>query len=295
MCQAGKSAQSYGMKTNHNATAGGGTDHTDRLPKRLSPSRALDYMQCPAKFYFKSILRMPSTPTVAQARGIVAHTAMEKIFDHERPERTMEKAVSYVAPAWEELRGTGGYDNLDGDEVVADATAMVRAWFGVEDPTRFDPAEREVRLGAEMSGVPVIGVIDRVDRMTRPTGEDIWVISDYKTGKVPKPDDRYIDQKFFGLEVYAALWHSMTGTMPAAIRLIYVAGGSPDSVRTRECTPQSVEKTTRKLRSLWKSVTADARNGSFACRTGPLCNWCDFQQTVCPAWNEGAPAAAEDR
>jgi putative RecB family exonuclease len=265
------------------AHAGNGVDRTDDLPSRLSPSRALDFIQCPAKFFFKSIERLPSTPTLAMVRGTVAHAAMERVFDHPRPERTPDVAVTYVEPAWRELLDAGGHDHLDGDEVVRDASALVRAWFGVEDPTRFDPADRELRLAAEVAGVSVIGILDRVDKMTRSDGSEMWVISDYKTGKVPAPNDRFLNEKFFGMEVYAVLLHASTGVVADALRLVYVAGGTPDAVRVRPCDAALVDRTTKRLRGIWSDITTCARTGSWPCRTGPLCRWCDFQM-ICPAW-----------
>lgn len=71
-----------------------------RLPRRLSPSRAKDYLQCPRLFYCKTILGLPSPPSEHAARGTLTHTALERLFDHPRDERTPETAVGYVRPAW---------------------------------------------------------------------------------------------------------------------------------------------------------------------------------------------------
>jgi putative RecB family exonuclease len=275
------------------AVADAGDDDTEKLPSRLSPSRSAEYQQCPARFYFKSILRLPTAATAAQVRGTLAHEAFERIFDHPRSERVPDLAVSYVVPAWETLSAEGGYEHLDAAEVVADAEAMVRAWFGVEDPTRFDPADRELRLSAELAGVEVLGILDRVDKVQRADGSVVWVISDYKTGKVPRPDDRYLDEKFWGMKVYAALLHAATGEIPAALRLVFVGGGTPDSVRTISCDERLVAETTKKLRSVWRSIQRDAKSGRWPCRTGPLCQWCDFMQ-ICPAWNPQLAGAELD-
>lgn len=271
-------------------------DRSGSLPARLSPSRALDFSQCPAKFYYRSILRLPSVPTIAQVRGTVAHEAFERVFDHPRGERTEAVAVGYVPGAWESLVAAGGYEHLDGDEVVSDATALVRAWFGVEDPNRFDPEGRELRMSAELAGVPVVGVLDRVDKIVRQDGTESWIVSDYKTGKVPAANDRFLDEKFFGMEVYAALWHHATGNVPDALRLVYVAGGSPEAVRVRACDAATIDRTVAKLRSTWAAITKCVAKGSWPCRTGPLCNWCDYQM-VCPALNPqlaGASVAGAD-
>jgi putative RecB family exonuclease len=73
------------------------------LPSKLSPSRAKDFMQCPKKFYFQTILKLPHAPTVHTAVGTVAHTAFERIFDFPRGERNPEVALPLVRPAWEIL------------------------------------------------------------------------------------------------------------------------------------------------------------------------------------------------
>ena len=57
-------------------------------------------------------------------------------------------------------------------------------WFTLEDPTRLEPAERELFVETELdSGLRLRGIIDRVD--VAPTGE--VRIVDYKTGKAPRP------------------------------------------------------------------------------------------------------------
>ena len=57
-------------------------------------------------------------------------------------------------------------------------------WFTLEDPTRLEPAERELFVEAELeSGLKLRGIIDRVD--VAPSGE--VRIVDYKTGKAPRP------------------------------------------------------------------------------------------------------------
>jgi putative RecB family exonuclease len=273
---------------NKNAVAGTGEDVSEKIPARVSPSRGSDYLQCPAKFYFKSILRLPSPPTAAQLRGTLTHEACERIFDHPRGERSVDLAVSYVRPAWEEkLSKESQYEPLAGeiDEIIADAESMVRGWFGVEDPRRFDPHDRELRLAAEIAGMPMVGILDRVDKLTGKDGSDVWVVSDYKTAaKVPAPNDRFMDDKFFAMEVYAVLFRAATGNTVSALRLIFVAGGTPDSVRSRQVSEESMARTEAKLRQMWRSMRQDAKAGRFACRTQPLCNWCEYQM-ICPAWN----------
>lgn len=193
----------------------------DRLPKRLSPSRASDYAQCPTLFYFKTIVGLREPATIATTRGTLAHAAFERIFDHPEGQRTIELAQSYIAPAWEQMTST----DLDPQEcppgskeearalesardyrrlapagsaaeaeLLASAKDMVANWFLMERVNNFSPTGlelpdgtvidgREFHAAAEMFGVNVHGFIDRLDRYVNARGEVIWTVSDYKTGK----------------------------------------------------------------------------------------------------------------
>lgn len=161
--------------------AGTGENNEADLPARLSPSRLSDFRQCPAKFYFGSICRLPRLATEATTVGTLAHEAFELLFDHPRGERTVDVAVSYVRPAWERIREETNYDAVRhlGEELVARAEEMVSRWFSVENPNKFDPTGREMRLETEIEGVPLLGILDRVDHVQAEDGERVY-ISDYK-------------------------------------------------------------------------------------------------------------------
>jgi putative RecB family exonuclease len=282
-----------------------GADQRHLLPGRLSPSRAQDFTQCPRKFFFKTILKLSEPPTIHTARGTIAHTALEKLFDLPRGSRTMEAAVAEVAPAWQELLApdTSGMDEvaaqraasnaaeyqaqvdagtIDPAELVASAEQMVRNYFSMEDPEAFDPEGRELWLAAEAAGVPVHGIIDRLDKVPDGNGGFRWYISDYKTaGKVPP--ERWLDDKFFAMRVYAVLAKEQLGIDVTGLRLIFLVGAHPSAIKYRPVTPQTIRSTTNQLKALWKAIGDAARRDVWPTRTGPLCNWCPFMD-ICPAW-----------
>lgn len=310
-----------------------------RLPKTLSPSRASDFRQCPRKFYYRTILGLQDPGSEATLRGTLAHTACERIFDHPRPERTVERAVEYVYPAWRALsepavardsvepgspealvrEATGAWADLlekddyqskrllrsaqDAHDVLASAENpketeeallastedMVRRWFGMENPQKFDPTGRELKIGTDIGGVRVFGIIDRVDAIRRGSEERVF-ISDYKTGKVPT--ERYLDAAFEGLRVYALLWHSTRKTLPYALRLVYLKDGSSAGVKQLEVTQTMVEDTRVRLQEIWRDIVSSATNEDWQPSTGPLCGWCSFKK-FCPAFST-APQPPEE-
>lgn len=74
-----------------------------KLPQRLSPSRAKDYIQCPKLFWFKTILGIKTPGSFATYKGTLAHYAFEHIFDFPKGQRGPENSVPYVRAAWEAL------------------------------------------------------------------------------------------------------------------------------------------------------------------------------------------------
>ena len=267
------------------ATAGTKESNVDRLPSRLSPSRLGDFRQCPAKFYFGSIAKLPRPATEATTVGTLAHSAFERVFDHPRGERTPDLAVTYVRPAWEEIKAEKNYEPVRdmGDALIERAEHMVRSWFGLEDPNKFDPIGREMKLMSEMAGVPLLGILDRVDRM-KVNGVDRVYISDYKTGKPPKPNDRFMSEKFFAMRAYALLWHTVQGEMPYELRLVYVAGGTKEHVHRLQVDEKLLRATREELKGLVKAIQRSAEMGEWECKQQPLCQWCDFID-LCPQWH----------
>lgn len=281
-------------------------DLVARLPHRLSPSRASDFLQCPRLFYYKTILGLATPGTIHTVRGTLVHLVAERLFDLPRGERTRDAAIALIRPCWDALAhpaalaaadpGSDAYRHAA--EKAADLAAIVgpdveaefldsvvdciNGWFAMEDPNRFDPIGVELHLQARLLGVTMHGLIDRLDRIEWPDGSIRYIISDYKTGKVPA--DRYLDKAFFALRVYAALLFEMCGIVADQLRLVYVRAGRRDAVKTQPVTPATIEATKRKVDALWRQIVRAAERRAFAPNPGPLCDWCHFRD-VCPAFN----------
>lgn len=135
-------------------------DHSSRLPSKLSPSRAKDFLQCPRLFYYKTILGLSTPSTTATAVGTLAHHAFERIFDHPRPERTADTAVAYVEPAWRMMVSPNVpltslkenspefnlrlSNNFHTDFFVKNPDSLKRASKAAEDYLSLAPSETEV-------------------------------------------------------------------------------------------------------------------------------------------------------
>ena len=270
---------------------------TERLPVRLSPSRASDYLQCPKMFYYKTLLHLSSPNTVATTTGTLAHHAFEKIFDLPRGERTPELAVPHVREHWEEIVETAAYSTLAKEIGPEAVEAMLKRaekhvvdYFDIERVNNFDPAGRELHISANVGYIEVHGYIDRLDVVG---DADRHIISDYKTGKVPQP--RYRDKAFFAMNVYSLVYSLQHDVVPTDLRLVYTVNGSRDDVLRQEVNTATINKTRKKVEAIWTGIKTSAARGEFKPSESVLCGWCQFEP-ICPAKNpDGAGIAVLDR
>lgn len=181
----------------------------------------------------------------------------------------------------EEYRAVLATSETTRHELAARAHEMVRNWFTMENPNLFEPEGRELWVAATLAGVPMRGIIDRLDRQTH-AGTDYWYISDYKSGK--KPDPRYEEEAFFAMRVYAACLRAMRRITAYELRLIYVKAPGKEQVVRMRVTDQLLDRTERELKALWARIRQAAVDNHFVTRTGPLCNWCAYQD-ICPAFH----------
>ncbi|UKY49156.1 RecB family exonuclease [Streptomyces inhibens] len=260
-----------------------------RPPVALSPSRAGDFMQCPLLYRFRVIDKLPEKPSAAATRGTVVHAVLERLFDAPAAERTPAEARAMVPGAWEKLLAERPElaelfaDDAGGERLatwLTEAEALVERWFSLEDPTRLEPAERELYVETVLdSGLRLRGFIDRVD--VAPTGE--VRIVDYKTGKAPRP--QFAEGALFQMKFYALVMWRLRGVVPRRLQLVYLGSGDVLTYDPGEADLRGVE---RKLLALWEAIQLATRTGDWRPRPTKLCGWCDHQ-AHCPEFGGTPP------
>jgi putative RecB family exonuclease len=258
-------------------------------PASLSPSRASDFMQCPLLYRFRVIDRLPEKPSEAATRGTLVHSVLERLFDAPAAERTAPRAKSLIPGQWDRLRESRPEvvelfaDDPEGERLtrwLGEAERLVERWFSLEDPTRLEPAEREMFVEAELaSGLKLRGIIDRVDVAS--TG-DVRIV-DYKTGKAPRPE--YAEGALFQMKFYALVVWRLKQVVPRRLQLVYLGSGD---VVTYDPVLADLERVERKLLALWEAIRLATETGEWRPRPTKLCGWCDHQ-SVCPEFGGTPP------
>jgi len=253
-------------------------------------------MTCPLLYRFRVIDRLPEPPSAATARGTLVHAVLERLFDLPAAERTPESARALVDPEWDRLATAEPElaalfpDDAERADWLAAATAILDAYFTLEDPRRLEPAERESYVETTLdSGLRLRGYIDRLD--VAPGGE-IRIV-DYKTGRAPR--EAYEASALFQMKFYALVVWRLRGQVPRLLQLMYLAEGevlryAPDA--------SDLLATERKVAALWQAIERARAAGDWRPRPSRLCDWCNHK-ALCPEFGgtppplppEGGPAA----
>lgn len=252
------------------------------LPFALSPSRAGDFKTCPLLFRFRAIERLPEPPSPAATKGTVAHLALQRLFGLRPQERTIAAALDLLPGAWAAtvgpddhavLFGTGPEADRRAAAALADTERFVRNYFELEDPTALQPAGLELRLRSRVGDLDIVGVLDRLDR--GPDGT--WVVSDYKTGRIP--GERRETTSFFACKVYALLLRDLVGELPQRLRLLYL-----DEPTTLVVEPSAaeVDAAGRLLAAMGRTLAAALARDEWPARTSYFCDLCPHRG-ICPA------------
>ncbi len=257
----------------------------------LSPSRAADFMQCPLLYRFRVVDKLPESPSPAALRGSLVHAVLERLFDLPAGQRTPQAAAELVPAQWQQLVEERPdvvelLEGVDTDTVAAwlqDAILLLDRWFTLEDPTRLEPAERELYVETEIEGLTLRGYVDRLDV----AADGRMRVVDYKTGRAPSA--LFEAKALFQMKFYALVLWRLHGRVPSVLQLVYLGSGEIIRYQPDETDLLAVE---RKVKALWEAIARAARTGDFRPRRGRLCDWCDHRDR-CPAWGGTPPPLPE--
>jgi putative RecB family exonuclease len=249
------------------------------LPTSLSPSKVSSFKDCALAFRLSAIDHLPEPPSEPAAKGTLVHRALQLLFADEDPAgRSLEVALAKLDRAADEVLSDDEYGPLgivgEAREVfMADAAALIRNYFALEDPTSIRVIGTELRMSVTVGTLTLRGIIDRLE--LDDNGE--LVVTDYKTGRAPS--ESYEQARLGGVHFYAYLCEAVLGQRPARVQLLHLR-----EPLTISATPsaQSIRGLQVQTKAIWSAVERACQHEDFRPKPGRLCSWCAFQ-AYCPA------------
>ena len=238
------------------------------VPGHLSPSSASLFVQCPRRWRYRYLDRLPEPVGPEALIGTFAHRVLELLLAEPPQQRTTDRARAIAREVWPETADDPDFAALDLDETASRAFRWkgwraIEGLWTVEDPTTVEVAATERRVSAEVGGVPFVGIVDRLDRCA-----DGLVVTDYKSGR--PPTTRFRADKLSQVLLYAAAVAATEGETPVRARLVYLGS----QVLETPATDESMAEAVTALRATWDQLSAAVGSDTFEPKPGPLCAWC---------------------
>jgi RecB family exonuclease len=252
-----------------------------------SPSSINTYSQCPRKYYYAYIAKLPTKPSIHLVRGLVVHETLEAFFG--RPLMTVSEdtktdllhhVLSIAKERWVEHADDLATLGLTAAELTSyreETTMMLINWVNhfwetlraemtrglsfTDAFARHTPRIEEEYLDAELK---VRGYIDTIHERD---GE--VHIRDYKTSKKPVITDEYRLQ----LAIYARLYERTHGVLPDTVGIFFLKFGE----QLLQVNDELLKEADTAIRWVHeRTQTSDM--GDYPKRLSPLCNYCDFYE-----------------
>ena len=245
---------------------------------RLSFSRIDALENCPRKFRYSYVDRLPSVPSPALSFGSSVHAVLEWLHE----DRTAgvpddEALLAALFERWE----TEGYAGVPRDDQLADygraRAALLRYRDRLRETGLRPSAGVEAWFELPFEGAVVVGAIDRVEV------DDAGALHviDYKTNRRARTRQQVASSLQLG--IYALACEHLYGSLPASVALDFVVAGPTVRVPISEVDLADVPVRVAE-------AAARIRAGDDVPTPNALCPWCDYR-ALCPAWAEDARRA----
>jgi DNA helicase-2/ATP-dependent DNA helicase PcrA len=238
---------------------------------RLSYGQISDYLDCPARYRYAHVIRLPTPASHQMAYGRALHAAVQAYHRRQLAglATTREELHAELDAAWESV----GFLTRQHEEArrAAAREALDRFWHEQQaDPAH--PVAVEEEFSVVMGRDRVRGRYDRVDV----DADGRVVITDYKSADVRDPATAARRSRdSLQLSLYALAYESQHGRLPDELALHFLDSGL---VGRSASTPRRLEKAAGQV----AAVSDGIRAGDFGANPSPMrCGFCPFRD-ICP-------------
>ena len=246
---------------------------------------ALDaYKQCPQKYKFQEVDKIPSVKSKEAIFGTVVHGALKFMFGRSPLFPTLDEVLAHFRTNFGEK--SGGWPNgSERNTYLDEGLRLLKNFYAKNAPWNFSVIDLESRFEVlipdEKNGkIHVLaGIIDRIDKLD----DGGYEIIDYKTAR-KLPSQEKVDNDL-QLSIYSlGLQKKWPAITPEKIKLslYFVKHGEKLSTnRTKEAAETTRTEVLSTIAEIQNKIASKER---FEPTPSPLCDWCSYK-SICPAWS----------
>ena len=238
----------------------------------LSASAIETYETCALKFRLGRIDGIPQTANKPElVFGNIIHSVLQRYHEHGK-DQSLERILRLLDEEWKE----NSFDYQVREEKFKEQ--------GIEMLTRYQfnvsinppvVVRTEEQFTFDIGPITIRGAIDRIDK----TSEGISIL-DYKTSKTSSSAKSNLQLAVYSMYL-EQLEDDEIGGLPESSKL-YFLRDEEEPVRDHSFTSEEIAKTKEKI----LDVAAGIRKREFSANKGKHCDWCDYKNLICPAWEQ---------
>lgn len=261
------------------------------MPRTQSPSSINTYKQCPRKYYYRYIKRLPTKPSIHLVRGTIVHSVLEDFFD-EHPKEVTEDwrtnvqfhGLSLLKRYWKDREEELNSLDLTSDELQhyrEETRRMVIHWLehfcnrlesylgerSFEEAFSHLAPKREAKY--QDSELKVMGYIDAIEDF-----DEKVALIDYKTSKKPEITPEYRLQ----LGIYALMYLRQHDKVPDMVGVDFVR----HERMLMDVNDELLLDAQFEIEQIHMLTQTDDI-AHYPKSPSPLCNWCDYQEICFPS------------
>lgn len=234
------------------------------------------YEDCPKKWHFKYVEKIPERPKHFFSFGKSMHTALEFLYGVKvLPPPSLEEVVKHYHEKWI----SEGYQSAEQEaDYKAQGIKILEDYYqkNVEKQVESEdfklPYFVEYGWRLEIEGVPLVGYVDRVDK---DKDDESLSIIDYKTGKaIPMSRVKSDGQ----LTLYQMACEKLLGLKVKELTFYHLPS------QTALTVPRHGPKLEDAVREKVVRVAGKIKSGDYTPKPEERkCDWCDYKR-LCPVW-----------
>ena len=242
----------------------------DRI--NLSASAIDTYENCPLKFRLGQIDGIPQTAKKPElVFGNIIHTVLQRFHESDK-ELSKERILRLLDKEWKK----GEFDYAVREEKFKeqgqDILERYQRLISIDPP---NVLRIEEQFAFEIGPITIRGAIDRIDD----TKEGLAIL-DYKTSKTPSSAKSSLQLAVYSMYL-EQLDDKQIGGLPVSASL-YFLREKEKPIRSHSFTTDQIGEAKEKI----IQVAAGIRKKEFDAKTGKHCDWCDYKNLACPAWEQ---------
>lgn len=246
-------------------------------PVVLSGSSLATFYRCGQQWYYAYVEAIKAPPTVRQALGISAHTAIERNMTQKvwsGSDLEEDELVETFSTEWDAIEPDLEDDPKETKGQAKDSGIKVIRMHRQHVAPNIQPVLVEAPVAFDLNGVPYSGTIDLVD--------DAGRVRDWKTA-AQRPHPSFYTNQMTG---YAIGYRQKTGLTESEIVLdFHVRTKIPNYVAITSGGPvsdQSISNFATQVEMAYRDINDGRFRPNGAWSSPPVCSWCGYNM-ICPA------------